>query len=138
MDTKRFYAIVGVLGAAILSGLVWGYFRITEPVAGVPCETTTAAAAAAEGLDFNHTMSSMRDPVNGVLVVAAIGQPLIHCSMVLSTFRCEQEGPATVRVRAGPEAGFFKVPEGENAILQGDGDGAISCVRPPTGANSRQ
>lgn len=130
MDTKRFYAIVGVLGAAILGGLVWGYFRITEPVAGLPCETTTEDAAAAEGLAFNHTMASMRDPVNGVLVVAAVGQPLIYCAMVFSTFRCEQEGPATVRARAGPETGFFKVPEGETAVLQVDGGGAMSCVLP--------
>jgi hypothetical protein len=130
MDTRRFYAIVGVVLAVIFCGLLWGYFRISEPVAGLPCETATAEAVEAEGLRFNHTMASMRDPVNGVLVVAAVGQPYIECSMVFSTFRCEQEGPATVRARAGTQVGYFRVPEGETAIIQADGGGAMSCVIP--------
>jgi hypothetical protein len=130
MDTRRFYAIVGVVLALISCWLVWDYFQITEPVAGIPCATTTAEAAAAEGLNFNHTIASMRDPANGVLVVAAIGQPFIQCAMVLSSFRCEQEGPATVRARAGPQIGYFKIPEGETAIILADGDGAMSCTIP--------
>jgi hypothetical protein len=122
--------VVLALGLAVAGALTWIKRDLAAPIAGTPCAPTTAEAAAAEGLNFNHTMSSMRDPVNGVLVRAAVGQPYIHCKMVLSTFRCNQQGPATVQVRAGNARGYFTVPEGGNAVLQGDGDGAMSCVLP--------
>jgi len=128
--TLFIFVAVAITAAGVLT---WLTRQLAAPVAGIPCETTTADAAEAEGLSFHHTMASMRDSVNGVLVVAAVGEPYIDCKMVFSTFYCEQQGPATVRVLAGNARGFFKIPDGRNGILQGNGDGAMSCTLPDAG-----
>ncbi len=125
-------AAVVAIGVAGVMG--WLYLTINTPVDGPDCSETTAEAATAAGLSYNHTMSSMRDPSNGVLVVNAVGQPYTKCRMLFSNFRCEAPGPATVRARAGADVRYFDVPAGQVGIVRGNGTEAHSCILVPAGS----
>jgi hypothetical protein len=123
--------LVAVLTVGVAAVLGWKYWHITRPVSGLTCPSSTIAVATAAGLNFNHTASTMRDPVNGILVTAAVGQPVMSCRLVFSTFRCEGNGPATVRVKAGSLISYYETPAGQRAIVWGRADGDVFCTLIP-------
>lgn len=123
-------AIIVLLGLSLGGAWIYGRWLAQMPD-GVDCPILTEAEVAERGLDFYYQFpSTMRDPVNGILVVTAVGQAYPECKQAFSTFRCNAAGPSQVRVMAGPSVMYFDVPEGQTAIVQGDGSGRTACTLP--------